>query len=101
MNLETLFTSGFAADLVLAVMLIEWIMLSVWHMRTGRGVAPFDLLMSLGAGAGLALAFRGALVGAAVPWIGAALLEAGVCHVADQVRRAKITSISRSRRQSH
>ncbi len=95
MSVETLFSSGLAADLVLVVMLIEWIGLSMWHMRTGRGVAPFDLLISLGAGAGLALAFRGALVGAALPWIGAALVASCVCHVADQVRRANsVTSKS-------
>jgi hypothetical protein len=88
MSVETLFSSGLAADLVLIVMLLEWVALSVWHKRTGRGVAPFDLLINLGAGAGLALAFRGALVGAALPWIGAALIAACAFHVADQLRRA-------------
>jgi hypothetical protein len=36
----------------------------------------------------LVLAFRGALVGAGLGWIGAALLLSFALHIADQVRRA-------------
>jgi hypothetical protein len=46
------------------------------------------LVFSLGAGAGLVLAFRGALVGAGLGWIGAALLLSFALHIADQLRRA-------------
>jgi hypothetical protein len=88
MTIERFFVSGLAADVILFVMLIELVALSVIYQRTGRGMPPLDLVFSLGAGAGLVLAFRGALVGAGLGWIGAALLLSFALHIADQVRRA-------------
>jgi hypothetical protein len=89
MNLDSLFASGLAADIILVVMLAELIALSVLHQRTGKGMTPTDLVFSLGAGAGLVLAFRGALVGAGVAWIGGALLLSFVMHIVDQLRRGR------------
>ncbi|MCA3019793.1 MAG: hypothetical protein ING62_14260, partial [Rhodocyclaceae bacterium] len=69
MTIASFFASGLAADVILFVMLLELVALSVMYQRTGRGIPPLDLVFSLGAGAGLVLAFRGALVGAGVGWI--------------------------------
>jgi hypothetical protein len=88
MTIERFFASGLAADVILSVMLLELLVLSLIYRRSGRGIAPLDLFFSLGAGAGLVLAFRGALVGAGLGWIGAALLLSFALHIADQVRRA-------------
>jgi hypothetical protein len=87
MTIASFFASGLAADVILLVLLLELVALSVMYQRTGRGIPPLDLVFSLGAGAGLVLAFRGALVGAGLGWIGAALLLSFALHIADQVRR--------------
>ena len=89
MTVENLFTSGLAADVILLVMLLELVALTIFYQRTGRGIPPLDLLFSLGAGAGLVLAFRGALVGVNVAWIGAAMLLSFAMHIIDQIRRAR------------
>ena len=89
MTVENLFTSGLAADAILLVMLLELVALTIFYQRTGRGIPPLDLLFSLGAGAGLVLAFRGALVGVNVAWIGAAMLLSFAMHIIDQIRRAR------------
>jgi hypothetical protein len=68
-----LFASGRVVDLILGLTLLEGLALALLHRRTGRGVAPADLVPNLLAGACLLLAVRGALTGAwwgwvALPW---------------------------------
>ena len=79
--------SGRLLDAILLLILLEGIVLGLWHSRTGRGIAPLDLSVNLAAGALLLLAMRAALVSgdaaAAAPWLAAAL----VAHVADLARR--------------
>jgi len=86
---RSLFDSGRVVELILALMLVEAVVLIVWHRRTGRGIAPLDLCASLCAGAMLLLALRAAISAgdplAAAPFLAAAL----VAHVVDLTRRWK------------
>jgi hypothetical protein len=64
-----LFASGHAADLMLALLVVQGAAL-VWLWRARRrGVPPGQLLAFLGAGALLALALRAALTGAHWGWV--------------------------------
>lgn len=79
--------SGRLLDAILLLIVVEAVVLGLWHARTGRGIAPLDLCLNLAAGALLLLAMRAALVSgnaaAAAPWLAAAL----VAHLADLARR--------------
>jgi hypothetical protein len=70
------------AELIIGLMLIEMMVLAVIHRKTGRGVPPPELGVSLAAGIALLLALRDALAGS--PWQHAAmwLLLALFAHVA-------------------
>lgn len=79
--MDWLFASGHAADLILAVLAIE----AVWLIARGRqalGVALMLLPAAL-----MILALRGALTGAAWPWIALPLALSFPVHLADAVRR--------------
>jgi hypothetical protein len=82
-----LVASGRIVDLILGFMVLEGLVLAVWHRRTGRGLAPLDVLANVLAGACLLLALRAALVGAAWFWIALALSAALFAHLFDLVRR--------------
>lgn len=86
---DTLFKSGHAADIILAVMLLEGMVLALIYRRAGKGIAPMDLVFSLGAGVGLVLALRAALTDAHWVWIAAALMLSFAFHIGDMLRRAK------------
>jgi hypothetical protein len=79
--------SGRLLDAILLLIVLEAVVLGLWHSRTGHGIAPLDLCLNLAAGALLLLAMRAALVSgdaaAAAPWLAAAL----VAHLADLTRR--------------
>ncbi len=74
-------------DFVIAVTLLEMLALTLYHRFTGRGLALVDLVPALGAGLALMLAVRAALSEAAWVWVAAALLVAGLAHLADMRRR--------------
>ena len=76
-----LFASGHAVDIVLAVMLVEAIAL------IARGRAATTVVFALLPGALMLLALRGALVGAAWPWIALALGTSFPVHLADLRQR--------------
>ncbi len=78
-----LFASGHIVDLILLLVLLEAILLAVWHRRTGRGIAPAALAGILCSGAALLLALRAALVGAWWGWVAAALLASLLAHLFD------------------
>jgi hypothetical protein len=85
--MRALFAGGGIVALILALMLAEALLLGLYHRRTGRGIAPRDLLPNLAAGALLLLALRAALASsnplAPAPWLAAALLA----HLWDLARR--------------
>jgi hypothetical protein len=72
---------------VIALMALEALLLLWLRARRRQGPAPADLLGNLAAGLFLLLALRGALVGAAWPWIAASLTAALVAHLYDLSRR--------------
>jgi hypothetical protein len=84
--LDDFLLSGRAADFILALVVLEAVLLG---LRARRGGAPATArwLSPLAAGAALVLALRLALVDAAPALIGAALLAAGVAHLAGYAAR--------------
>lgn len=85
--MSALFESGRIADLVLAVLVLEGLLLFLVRARTGAGPDPWALLPFLVAGGFLALALRAALVGASWSWLAAALVGAFLAHAVDLARR--------------
>lgn len=81
--IDWLFAHGHAADIVLAVMAIEF----VW-LTARRHWPAQDAALRLLPGAAMMLALRAALVGASWPWIAAPLALAFPCHLADLRRRS-------------
>ena len=87
--MDALFASGRAADLVLAVLVIEAIVLTVRHARSGAGPPPRVFAPLIGAGILLVLALRCALTGAPWPWIALLLSAGGLVHLLDLRQRWK------------
>lgn len=81
--MAALFPSGQIVELILGFMLLETGVLAAFRWRTGRGVAPAGLLVTLLSGATLLLALREALVGAAWPAVAFWLAASLVAHLAD------------------
>jgi hypothetical protein len=82
-----IFSGTLLIDIVIAVTVIEWVLLSWWHRRTGRGIPMSELQGTLMAGFYLMLALRASMV--AAPWyvVALLLLGAGLTHAADMWRR--------------
>jgi hypothetical protein len=80
-ELAAFFASGHAADLVLAVLAVEAVIL----LRGGR--PAIDVALLLLPGACMMLGLRAALVGASWPWIALPLAASFPVHLADLVRR--------------
>lgn len=81
--MDDLFASGRVIDLILGLMVVEAIVLAIYHARTGRGIAPRRLYSNLLAGAFLMLALRASLTDAGVPQIASWLLLGLVAHLWD------------------
>lgn len=87
--MDALFASGRAADLVLAVLLLEAAFLTWRHARSGAGPPPRVFAPMIGAGILLVLALRCALTGAPWPWIALLLSAGGLVHLLDLRQRWK------------
>ncbi len=74
--------SGRIADLILAILVVETIVLMLLFGRSPGG-SLMTLLGNALAGGGLVLALRGGLVGAAWGWIAGALVLSLVGHLLD------------------
>ena len=85
--MREIFSGTLLIDIVIAVTVIEWVLLSWWHRRTGRGIPMSELRATLLAGLYLMMALRASMVSA--PWyvVALLLLAAGLSHVADLWRR--------------
>ncbi len=79
--------NGRILDMVAVLLLLEGVLLGLYRYRTGRGIEPAGLWLSLGAGAGLVLAARALANQASWLWIAMALLLALAAHVGDLWRR--------------
>lgn len=74
-------------DLILVLVVLEAVLIALYHRATGRGVAPRDLVLTLLSGGCLLLALRLALSGAELVWVALALTGALLAHLADLYRR--------------
>ncbi|WP_298291609.1 hypothetical protein [Novosphingobium sp.] len=81
--MEALFSSGHAADIVLAALLAEgvWLAYRGWPLRT--------LITMLLPAALIVLGLRAALVGAAWPWISLPIALSFPVHLADVLARSR------------
>ncbi len=86
MALPEWLTSARLVDAVIAITLIELVVLLAHHRRTGRGLAPRDLLPDVGAGLCLMLGLRAVLAGAAWPWLPLCMAGAGLLHLVHLIR---------------
>ncbi len=76
-----LFSTGLIADIILAFMALEAIVLVLYQRKTGRGFTQLSVFWMLFPGACLVLAIRAALVGAAWGWIALAVSFSLVAHL--------------------
>jgi hypothetical protein len=81
--MEQLFASGHVVDIILALMLAEYLALRVYLARTGRGISSLGLATFLLSGALLVLALRVALTGGDWRGISIFLVAAFVVHLLD------------------
>ena len=79
-----MFGEGHAVDLILAIMLVEFVVLT-----RGRGWRAGDAALRLLPGALMMLALRAALTGAGWPWIALALAASFPVHLADLAQRPR------------
>lgn len=85
--MNELFSSGRIVDIIIALMIVEWVALVAYRAQTGKGIPPLALSINLLAGVLLMLALRGALVGADWKWIALCLAAALPAHITDLARR--------------
>jgi hypothetical protein len=85
--MEAVFVSGHIADIMLAVLAIEFLGLVVYRRATGRGPTIAAIAPTMLAGGFLVIALRTALVGAPWTWTGLALAAALAAHVFDLAGR--------------
>ncbi len=85
--MNEIFSGTLLIDIVIAVTLLEWAVLSWWRRRTGRGISTTELRHTLFAGLYLMLALRASMT--AAPWyvVALLLLAAGLTHAADMWQR--------------
>ena len=85
--MQALFDSGRIADLVLAILVIEALVILFHHRLTGRGPSLGRVLPFMLAGGCLLLAWRTAAAGLPWPLPAAFLAAAGCAHLVDLLRR--------------
>jgi hypothetical protein len=78
---------GSLLDLIIAATIVEAGALSIYASRTGRAVAPHQLLPTLAAGVAILIAVRLAIGGAWWGWIALCLIASLVAHLVDLTRR--------------
>lgn len=84
---ETLLASGRIVDLMLGVLVAEFLIVTALYQRNRGGVPALPLLVNIGAGASLMLALRAALTASGTAWTVTWLVSALLFHVCDLVLR--------------
>ena len=90
--LEDLILSGRIVDIMIAFIVVEVVLLLVYERATGRGIAPYSLLVNVGAGGSLMLALRAVFSEADWTVIAACLVASLVFHTLDTLQRWKTGS---------
>ena len=85
--MTALMQSGALADIVIAVMVLEGLLLLALRRSRWRSLRTGDVISMLAAGLFLVLALRAALTGAGWPWIAVSLTAAFIAHVVDLRRQ--------------
>jgi hypothetical protein len=85
--MEQLFASGRVVDLILLIILAEYLTLRLFLARGTHGAALSGIALYLLSGAFLLLALRIALTGGSWVWIACCLAAAGAWHALDLRRR--------------
>lgn len=85
--MEALFADGRIADLVLAVMAVEFAALAFVRRRRDAAASLAPLAWTFASGASLVVALRFALTGAPWTWIACALVAALAAHLGDLAGR--------------
>ncbi len=85
--MSALFASGRIVDLVLGFTVLEALAIIAYFRRTGRGLAPADLLTNLAAGTCLMLALRVVLADGWWGYLALCLTAALLAHLLDLRRR--------------
>lgn len=68
-------------DVVIALLVAEWLGLAVYRAATGRGMRPAEVTAFLGAGLAMTLALRVTLAGGRAEWFAAAMAASLVLHL--------------------
>jgi hypothetical protein len=76
-----LFSTGLIADIMLAFMALEAIVLVLYQRKTNRGFTPRSVFWMLLPGACLVLALRAALVSASWQWVALAVCVSLIAHL--------------------
>ncbi len=81
-----LYQSGRIIDIALAVIVLEFLVLTALSRKPNSGFAVRDFTFTLLSGAGLLIALRLFVTGADWTWIAVSLCAAGAAHVCDVLR---------------
>jgi hypothetical protein len=81
------FSGTNVVDFIIVCTLIEWLVLWLVYRRTGRGIAPATLRMTLLPGLYLMMALRCALTALPFYVVLLFLIASGLTHAADLMRR--------------
>jgi hypothetical protein len=87
MLVDFLFSKGHAVDLILLVIVAEFVFLSSRRPRFGHRPLMIDRVLAFAPGVCLLLALRAALTGSGWPWIAGLLAASFPFHLADLIRR--------------
>jgi len=82
-----LFANGRIIDCIFLLIVAEVTILILIRKKTGRGLRPVDLILSLLAGVALLFALRAALLGLAWPIVASFLFLSLLAHLTDLSRR--------------
>ena len=85
--LKDLILSGRIVDIMIVFVVVEVLLLLVYERVTGRGVAPYSLLVNVGAGGSLMLALRAVFSEADWTIIAACLVASLAFHTLDILER--------------
>ena len=81
--LEELIVSGRIVDIMIGFVIVEVAGLILYRRFTGRGVAPYSLLVNVGAGGSLMLALRAVYTEASWTVVATCLVSSLVFHALD------------------
>jgi hypothetical protein len=78
---DTLWSGAILVDIAIAITLLEWLALHLYHRFTGHGLPPEAYALNLLSGLCLMLALRCALQGQSWFWGAGCLAASGLAHL--------------------